>query len=158
MMSAPNQQQMLLASPSAGVISAPVPPRNLRNDDFSTCCPSTFSCLLSTVCPCVWLGACTQIDYNTELVYLNYGKYLGVLREPGIICVNPAGMEKLTVSIAIQSLEVPSVKVVDVKGNPPHRLGCGHLPDRGLQEGRPGRHRMAPVPQHTGGSRVEANL
>ena len=108
---APSQQQMSLISP-------PVAPPPRVNDDFSLCCPSTLSCLCSALCPCVWLSACTQIDYNTELVYLNYGKFLGVLREPGISIVNPCGMEKVTVSVAIQSLEVPSVKVVDVKGNP----------------------------------------
>ena len=62
----------------------------------------------------------TQADYNTEVrCTLTADSYLGVLREPGIWLVNPCGMERVSVSAWPSSrVEVPSVKVVDVKGNP----------------------------------------
>ena len=46
-------------------------------------------------------------------------QFTGVLRKPGLHCpVNLAGMERINVNIAVQSIEIAKVKVVDVKGNP----------------------------------------
>jgi len=91
----------------------------LQDDDTSSCCPSLLSCILSTIFPCVWLGCCcTQVNYREELIMLNYGRFAGVKRVPGLALINPIGMEFRRVSTALQSLEIASVKVVDVKGNP----------------------------------------
>ena len=67
---APNSQVMSLS----GNIDPPKQRAVLKDDQWNTCCPSTLSCLASTVCPCIWLGCCVQVDYNTEAVFLNYGK------------------------------------------------------------------------------------
>ena len=46
-------------------------------------------------------------------------QFIGVLRVSGMHCpVNLAGMERINVNIAVQSIEIAKVKVVDVKGNP----------------------------------------
>jgi len=91
---------------------------SMQNDDVSTCCPSALSCFLSIICPCSWLNSCTQVNYREELVMLNYGKFCGVMRDPGLYVINQIGMEFKRVSTALQSIEIQQVKVVDVRGNP----------------------------------------
>jgi len=81
-------------------------------------CPGLLSCFLSTIIPFGWLGSCSQVNTRQELVLLNWGKYLGVLREPGVYWMNPFGMEVRRVSTAIQSIEIPNLKVLDFKGSP----------------------------------------
>jgi len=91
---------------------------NLVDDDVSACCPSMLSCFLSTILPCQWLCSCVQVNYREELVMLNWGKFLGVKREPGIHIINQSGLQVLQVSTALQSIEIQQVKVVVVKSNP----------------------------------------
>ena len=66
----PNSQVMQLAGP----IDPPKPRAIVKNDEWNRCCPSALSCFTSSICPCIWFGCCVQVDYNTEAVFLNYGK------------------------------------------------------------------------------------
>jgi regulator of protease activity HflC (stomatin/prohibitin superfamily) len=84
----------------------------------SLCCPSFLSCFCSTVCPCVWCGGCTTVTEKTEMVLLNFGKYMGVLRLPGCYCYNPFGTTTREISTARAAIDLMSVKVADAKGNP----------------------------------------
>lgn len=94
------------------------------NDDGITtklCCPSTAACFLSSLFPFSWLGAgasCRVVPVRQELVVLNFGKYVGVAREPGLYCINPCGSDGILVTTAITTYDVPSLKVLDAKGSP----------------------------------------
>jgi len=82
------------------------------------CCPSELSCVLSTLCFLGWCFGCRCVNEKTEQVLLNFGKYHGVLREPGCYCVNPCGIRPRTVTTARAAIELTHVKVADLKGNP----------------------------------------
>ncbi len=90
---------------------------NLENDE-SSCCPSLLSCFLSSVFPCYWCCSCHTINEREEAVYLRFGKFEAVYRKPGLYCLNTAGLEGCKISTAIQSFDVPKLKVVDQCGNP----------------------------------------
>lgn len=95
---------------------------SLRNDlsCASLCCPSALAGLLClfgfplALC----LAPCQQVNVRQELVLLSYGKFLGVLREPGCYCSNPCGRDSRFVSTAVQSTDLPALKVIDKRGNP----------------------------------------
>ena len=60
-----------------------------------------------------WCALLCCPDYRCLL------QFTGVLREPGMHCpINMAGMERINVNTAVQSIEIAKVKVVDVRGNP----------------------------------------
>ena len=82
---APNSQMMSLAGP----IDPPKPRPDVKDDEWNMCCPSTLSCFASTICPCIWCGCCVQVDYNTEAVFLNYGK-VSRAAQPSLIDHSPA--------------------------------------------------------------------
>jgi len=82
------------------------------------CCPNVLSCFLGTIFPCAWFGACSCVDEKTEKVLLYYGKYHGVIREPGCYCWNPYGVNSRLVSTARVAIDLVHVKVADGKGNP----------------------------------------
>jgi regulator of protease activity HflC (stomatin/prohibitin superfamily) len=84
----------------------------------SLCCPSGLACFMSTVCFCGWCCACTTLNERTESVLLSFGKYTGVLREPGCYCLNPCGISSRMISTARGAIDLISVKVADFKGNP----------------------------------------
>lgn len=87
-----------------------------RNE--GTCCPSTLSCVLSSMCPCTLLCACETIEPNTGMVILTYGRLSHVLDEPGLYCLNPCGTEATKLSLKERSLDLPNVEVADAKGSP----------------------------------------
>jgi len=91
----------------------------LVNDvEGSLCCPSFLACVLSTICPCAWLCGCSCVDEKTEKVLLNFGKYFGVIREPGCYCWNPCGFSQKNVSTSRSAIDLVHVKVADARGNP----------------------------------------
>lgn len=92
----------------------------LENDlsQAKLCCPSCLGCIGGVLCPWMFCCSCQQVNEKQELVFLNFGKFLGVLRKPGLYCRNPCGSTAYIMSTAVQSIEIPHLKVVDVKGNP----------------------------------------
>lgn len=109
--------ETVLIAPQKQSMSADAPITPVQNDDMSLCCPSALSCCLGMVCPCTFL-TCLQVDYKQEVVQLIWGKYQGTIREPGLYCSNGYGVERTLMSTAVQSLNVPTTKVVDARGNP----------------------------------------
>jgi membrane protease subunit (stomatin/prohibitin family) len=91
----------------------------LKNDvNGNFCCPSFLSCLSSSLCACTWFGSCMVVNERTEHVLLNWGQYFAVLREPGLYCINPAGITTKVISTSRCALDLTQVKVADQKGNP----------------------------------------
>jgi len=78
---------------------------------LSTCLGISF--LPLTLC-CSWF----TVAQNTEMVTLNYGKYTGVIREPGIHYANCWGRELIAISKAKVSIELNATKVIDMNGSP----------------------------------------
>ena len=117
---APMRESMESGSQPGHLVSSGLNPVPLRND-VGACeliCPSKLSCcLFSLFFPSI-LGCCHQVDVRNESVLLNYGRYIGTLREPGCYCVNPCGTEKRTVNTAVNSMDLPQLKVLDKRGNP----------------------------------------
>lgn len=86
-------------------------------DCFSRTCPDALSCALSLFLP-AWFGGCQVINENEAQVNLSWGKLSSVIREPGIYCVNPCGLQSFKQSLKQVSLDLKKVKVIDKKGNP----------------------------------------
>ncbi|MES1919469.1 hypothetical protein MHBO_001297 [Bonamia ostreae] len=82
------------------------------------CCPSCLSCCLSTVCPFMWLSSCYVVNEREELVVLNFGNYLGTIKEPGLYLNNPCGTTILRTRTDNKSVDLGDVKVVDSTGSP----------------------------------------
>jgi regulator of protease activity HflC (stomatin/prohibitin superfamily) len=61
---------------------------------------------------------CHQVNVRQELVLLNYGRFLGVLREPGFYFINPCGRDAKFISTKVESTDLPALKVIDKRGNP----------------------------------------
>jgi len=81
--------------------------------------PSLMSHALGLFCfPLTIIGSIFTLQQNQEYVVLNYGKYVGVLREPGIHCTNCWGREVIPISKAKITTELPVTKVIDKNGNP----------------------------------------
>jgi hypothetical protein len=93
-------------------------PVNEPNTASRLMCPSAGSCCLSMLSPCTLCCSFRLLSERQEMVVLNWGKFLTVVREPACYFINPCGMDTRTVSTAIQTYEVPQLKVVDSKGNP----------------------------------------
>jgi regulator of protease activity HflC (stomatin/prohibitin superfamily) len=92
----------------------------LKNElpNGSPCCPSAAACLLSTVCFCPWLCNCLIVPEREEVVMLEFGKFFGVLKEPGCYCVNGLALSTSRVSTKKQTLDLKNVKVADARGAP----------------------------------------
>jgi len=81
--------------------------------------PSLMASALGLFCfPMTILGSVFTLQQNQEYVVLNYGKYVGVIREPGIHCTNCWGRELIPISKAKITTELPVTKVIDKNGNP----------------------------------------
>jgi len=78
----------------------------------------SFLVFLSTIFPCNWFWSCTTLDEKTEKVLLNFGKFHGVIREPGCYCVNMWGLSAREVQTSRSAIDLIHVKVADGKGNP----------------------------------------
>jgi regulator of protease activity HflC (stomatin/prohibitin superfamily) len=118
---------MSTSPPSADKTASSAPPVQSMNDltlinDEGTeailCMPSAASCCLSIVFPCGWLGALQTVPERHELISLNFGKFNAVAREPGLYCINPCGTTSHLVKTAIETYNLPSLKVLDCHGSP----------------------------------------
>jgi len=70
-------------------------------------------CFPFTIC-----GSFFTLQEREEAVILRYGKYAGVIKEPGIHCSNCWGRTVLRVSTKTISVDLPNVKTADANGNP----------------------------------------
>jgi len=70
------------------------------------CCPMTVMCS--------WFS----VQEQEEVVTLNFGKYTGTIKEPGIHFKNCFGRDLRRVSKRKISVDLPNTKVVDKNGNP----------------------------------------
>jgi len=68
--------------------------------------------------PFTILGSCFTVNERQEVITLHFGKYTGLIEEPGCHFVNCWGRELITVSRAKISVDLPNIKVVDRNGNP----------------------------------------
>jgi len=81
--------------------------------------PSVVSLILGIIfCPFTLCGSCFTVDQNQEIVTLNYGRYTGVVKEPGLHFQNCFGRELIPISKAKNTMELPHTKVIDKNGNP----------------------------------------
>lgn len=62
-------------------------------------------------CPLVVCCSWTTVEQNTELVTLHCGKFSEVYRTPGCFFLNPCGVEKIVISKAKISIDLPNTKV-----------------------------------------------
>jgi len=84
--------------------------------------PGTVSpCLIivAILCfPCTIMGSCFTVTEKEEVMTLHYGRYTGLIKEPGCHWVNCWGRELIKVTKAKISVDLPNIKVVDKNGNP----------------------------------------
>jgi len=64
------------------------------------------------------LGSWIAVNQSEEIVMMNYGKYTGTIRDPGIHWANQWGRQALRISTKQRSIELPKTTVVDSNGNP----------------------------------------
>jgi len=62
--------------------------------------------------------SCFTVTEKEEVMTLHYGRYTGLIKEPGCQFVNCWGRELIRVSKAKISVDLPNIKVVDRNGNP----------------------------------------
>jgi len=80
---------------------------------------SWLSTFLGVTCfPITLLCSWFTVDQNTEIVSLNYGKYTGVIQDPGIHFQNCWGRELISISKAKASIELAPTKIIDMNGSP----------------------------------------
>lgn len=99
------------------------PRKHIDDDDDDDVAPNGSSHPLSLVLGCLCFPfticcSCFTLQEREEAVILNYGKYAGVLKEPGIHCSNCWGRSILRVSTKTISIDLPNVKTADQNGNP----------------------------------------
>eukprot|EP01127_Copromyxa_protea_P001422 TRINITY_DN1141_c0_g1_i1.p1 TRINITY_DN1141_c0_g1~~TRINITY_DN1141_c0_g1_i1.p1 ORF type:complete len:290 (-),score=50.55 TRINITY_DN1141_c0_g1_i1:57-926(-) len=87
-----------------------------RMDDGEVHWAATLSWLFCAV-PSL-LCSFTVVEQNTELVTLHCGRFSNVYKQPGCFFINPCGVEKIVVSKAKISIDLPNTKVIDFNGNP----------------------------------------
>jgi len=68
--------------------------------------------------PLTLLCSCFTVTEREEVITLHYGKYTGIIKDPGCHWVNLWGRELIRVSKAKISIDLPNIKVVDKNGNP----------------------------------------
>jgi len=87
--------------------------------DKMQCATSGLACFTNVLCCCgpACFG-CQQVDVNSEVVMLLFGKYYTTLRSPGMYCINKAGMTIKVMSTKRQNMNVGPQKVADKNGNP----------------------------------------
>jgi len=80
---------------------------------------SPLSLVLGIVfCPMTVLCSWFSVQEQEEVVTLNYGKYTGTIKEPGIHFKNCFGREMRRISKRKISVDLPITKIVDKNGNP----------------------------------------
>jgi len=68
-------------------------------------------------CPLTICGMPTIIPPRVEAVGVVFGRYVGTWRQPGLVCINPCGLQMHFVSINNRSHELQAIKASDAAGN-----------------------------------------
>ena len=81
-------------------------------------CPDNLSCFGNFLCtPMTMLSCCGNyrmiVKPSEEVILLHWGKFFGVIREPGMYYVSPIGIEQYRVSLRQHTTERNGVKVSD---------------------------------------------
>lgn len=75
--------------------------------------------LCSTILdPLVCFNTCVIVPERENIVELWFGAYKGTITEPGFYCRNGCFVELRKVSTALQTIDLPNIKVIDVRGAP----------------------------------------
>jgi regulator of protease activity HflC (stomatin/prohibitin superfamily) len=108
-----DQDFKAIQSPSS---SSSIPAREITQYELSF--PSVLSSILCFLTPFSCCN-CEVVRERQQVVVLNFGKYVGQLKRPGLYCcVNPCGMSKIPVSTQNLVLDLPTSKILDINGNP----------------------------------------
>jgi len=108
-----NAAVVAVAAPSVQQMDFVHPVKNELNG--SLCCPDLPSTVMYICCPCCCCGQ--SITQNTEIVLTLWGKFYGVIREPGCYYVHYC-LSSSTVSTKKVVIDLKDVKVADGRGNP----------------------------------------
>jgi len=79
---------------------------------------SPLSCVLGTLCFGLGCFSCFTVSPKEEVVLLDYGKYNGTVKEPGVHFVCNFGRTMYKVSTKVKSIMIPETKTIDRNGNP----------------------------------------
>uniref|UniRef100_A0A6B2LBS4 Band 7 domain-containing protein n=1 Tax=Arcella intermedia TaxID=1963864 RepID=A0A6B2LBS4_9EUKA len=80
---------------------------------------SLMSCAVGALClPITLFASLFTVQENQEVVVLNFGKYVEVVKDPGIHWSCCFGRDLIPISKAKISTELPVSKVIDKNGNP----------------------------------------
>jgi len=79
---------------------------------------SLLSCFLGTLCLPWSIFSCFVVDPKEAVVLLDYGKFNGIIKEPGCHYVCCIGRTILKTSTKVMSIKLPSSKTIDRDGNP----------------------------------------
>jgi len=63
-------------------------------------------------------NSCIILPERLNLVELYFGNYYGTITEPGCYCRNSCFVELRRVTIAMKTIDLPNIKVIDAKGSP----------------------------------------
>jgi regulator of protease activity HflC (stomatin/prohibitin superfamily) len=76
------------------------------------------SCCLGTLCFGMGIFSCFTVSPKEEVVLLDYGKYNGTVKEPGVHFVCNFGRTMHKISTKVKSIMIPETKTIDRNGNP----------------------------------------
>eukprot|EP00475_Leptophrys_vorax_P006845 TRINITY_DN1427_c0_g1_i1.p1 TRINITY_DN1427_c0_g1~~TRINITY_DN1427_c0_g1_i1.p1 ORF type:complete len:291 (+),score=83.15 TRINITY_DN1427_c0_g1_i1:71-943(+) len=82
------------------------------------CCPGILSGIMCFLCAPLAMCNCTTVKENNEAVIMAWGAYLGRIQMPGLYYLNPCGTSVVLVDTRQQVLDIATVKVADLNGNP----------------------------------------
>jgi len=87
-----------------------------NNHPITWCHP--MACVLGTLFLPITIFSCYTIQEREAGVLLTYGKYAGIVSQPGIHWTNVFGRDLRKISTKVISVDLPHTKVVDKNGNP----------------------------------------
>ena len=97
---------------------------NTMDDDYPCVCfsggvlPSVL-CVLGSPFFCLpALTSCVTVYPKQAVVTTVYGRFFHAFQTPGLYFINPCGRDQQIVTLKTTSVELPSVKVADMNGNP----------------------------------------
>lgn len=98
-----------------------VPVKYAEDGDEDNVEPHTcgvLSCIMGTLCFGIGIFSCFTVSPREEAVLLDYGKYNGTIKEPGVHFVCNFGRTIYKVSTKVKSIMIPETKTIDRNGNP----------------------------------------
>lgn len=117
------KSQPLIQQQPVGQIAPPYSNQNSSIDQDDDAQQSSLAnCLCTLGAPMTFgLSLCASlvpIQAKTEAVAMHFGKYTGTYKEPGCNFINCFGRDLRIISTAIQTINLPVHKILDVNGNP----------------------------------------